>query len=292
VADTERQLAAQAPWDWVARGYAAESDFLMVIFSRRAIELVAPTSTARVVDVAAGPGTLTLELAPRVAHVDAVDFSQAMLAELETAAAARNITNVRAVLADGQALPFADASYDAGFSMFGLMFFPDRSKGYSELFRVLKPGGVVAISSWAPVEECPLIQVMFEGLTALEPTTQLPRADVAGLENPDVLAAELRAAGFMDVTIHSHSHSVELPRSMARGAEERPRGGTSSMDVRTLWDRMTRGGVPFVALRRKLGEEEWQRREPRALAAFESFISRSKGPLSTKAWIAVGRKPA
>ena len=80
-------------------------------------------------------------MAPAVRHVTSVDFSAAMLDQLRRNIAAANAANVEIVEADGQALPFPDDSFDVGVSMFGLMFFPDRGKGFAELFRVLAPGG-------------------------------------------------------------------------------------------------------------------------------------------------------
>ena len=60
--------------------------------------------------MATGPGTLALEIASRVQRVDAVDFSPAMLAQLERRRRELRIENVHARQADGQALPFPDQS--------------------------------------------------------------------------------------------------------------------------------------------------------------------------------------
>src|SRR3954469_20025764 len=122
-------LSVSGPWDLVSLGYAAEAHAVMLPFSRDAIALLDPEPAARVLDVAAGSGMLTLEIAPRVARVDAVDFSNEMLARLEEGRKARGLDNVHACWADGQALPFENATFDAAFSMFGLMFFPDRKQG-------------------------------------------------------------------------------------------------------------------------------------------------------------------
>ncbi|MEY2933146.1 MAG: hypothetical protein RL033_3895, partial [Pseudomonadota bacterium] len=97
-------LAVAGPWDLVSAGYATESVSIMLPFSRSAIELAQPAPSAQVLDVATGPGVLALEIAPRVARVDAVDFAPAMLAQLEQQRQARGIENVFAQVADGQAL--------------------------------------------------------------------------------------------------------------------------------------------------------------------------------------------
>ena len=267
-------LAAAEPWELVAEGYAAEAPFLMRGFSLRAIELLQPFSSARVIDVAAGPGTLSLEIAARVAAVDALDFSAPMLSALDARARELGIANVRTHVGDGQALPFPDNEYDLGASIFGLMFFPDRPRGYSELLRVLRPGGRAVVSSWQPIEESPLVSLMFGAIRVIEPSWPAPKKDPLGLENPDVLAAEMRAAGFGDVRIVPHTQSL-APESAS-----------------ALWTGMARSSAPLVLLRRRLGEEEWARRIPDALAYLERSLEGGPRELSTTAWLAVGNKPS
>src|SRR3954469_12109421 len=75
-------MSTPEPWQLVAEGYAAEASLVMAPFSMRAIELLAPTPSARVLDVAAGPGTLATRLAPTVRELVALDFSERMVAEL------------------------------------------------------------------------------------------------------------------------------------------------------------------------------------------------------------------
>ena len=264
-------LSAVGPWDLVSAGYAAESASIMLPFSRRAIELAQPAASARVLDCATGPGVLALELAPHVARVDAVDFSPAMLAELEQRRRALQLDNVFAEVADGQALPFADGSFDAAFSMFGLMFFPDRGRGFAELYRTLKPGGVAVVSSWAPVEQSSLMILMFGALRAADPSRSAPQANLLNLENPEVFVRELQAAGFRDVRVEPHTHSIEV-----REASE-------------LWDALVRGSAPLVMLKERLGPSEWQRQSALARAYLAEQLP---GPrtLSTTAYLGFGRR--
>ena len=266
-------LSTTEPWELVAEGYAEQASWVMEPFSRRALELLGPKADARVLDVAAGPGTLALQLAPSVREVVAIDFSERMVSELLRRATLANLGNLRAVLGDGQALPFAEAEFDAGFSMFGLMFFPDRPQGYRELLRVLKPGAGAVVSSWASFDQSSLMRAMFGALAASDPTFVSPRADVTSLENPDVLAAEMRAAGFERVRVEHVSHDI------------RPAGSAD------FWRRMVRSSAPLLLLQKRLGPAEWQRREPLALGYLSEAL-RADPVLSTTALLAIGYKPA
>jgi ubiquinone/menaquinone biosynthesis C-methylase UbiE len=82
-----------------------------------------------------------------------------MIARLRERAAREGVADIDARVADGCALPFPDASFDAGFSSFGLMFFPDRARGFGELLRVLRPGAQAVVSSWAPMTRVPVLSI-------------------------------------------------------------------------------------------------------------------------------------
>lgn len=262
-------FARVEPWDAVAGGYAAEVDWVMGPFSRRAAELAALSPDAEVVDVAAGPGTLALQIAPRVASVHAIDFSERMVDALRSAARARGLTNVHATVGDGQALPYEVARFTAAFSMFGLMFFPDRSRGFAELRRVLRPGGVAVVSSWAPFDRSPLMELMFGALAAADSDWRAPQYDPSSLENYDTFVSELRAAGFADVRVEPHTEV--LP----------------PMEADALWARMVRSSAPLVMLRRSLGEEVWAAHEARALAYLRERVPGTT--LSTTSYFGLGR---
>ncbi len=115
-------LATPEPWDLVAEGYVAENLASFEAFAREALRLV--PATGDVLDVAAGPGSLSLQAARTAQQVHAVDFAPAMLEQLRARASAAQVENVQVQVADGQDLPFPDARFDASYSMFGLIFFP------------------------------------------------------------------------------------------------------------------------------------------------------------------------
>lgn len=265
-------LSVSEPWDLVSEGYAAESDAIMLPFTRDAIALARPDEAARVVDVATGPGMLALEVAPRVRRVDAVDFSAAMLAQLEARRRALGIENLFAELADGQALPFDSQSFDTAFSMFGLMFFPDRPKGFSEMYRVLRPGGVAVVSSWAPLDRAPLMLLMIEALRKVDPTRPAPQTNLLSLENPQLFLSEMRGAGFVDVALGAYEHGVRVE------------------SAESYWNTISRAAAPIVLLKKRLGPAEWQRQSALALEYLREQI-REPVELTTTAFLCIGRRP-
>lgn len=239
-------LSAVEPWQLVADGYVEVTGPELAPFSADAIEHLRLSASDRVLDVACGPGTTTLQMAPRVARVTAVDFAANMLDHLRTKLEADGIDNVEVHCMDGQSLALEDASFDAAISMFGLMFFPDRAAGFAELHRTLVSGGRAAVSTWCPIDRSPVMQLFLAGLRAAVP--ELPEGDsISRLDNEDDLRAEMEAAGFAEVEVHELSHSWR---------HDEP--GDS-------WRTMERGAAPIVLLRREMGERVWAERRQRAI---------------------------
>jgi ubiquinone/menaquinone biosynthesis C-methylase UbiE len=103
----------------------------------------------RVLDVAAGNGNATLAAARRGCVVTSTDYVSSLL-EAGAARAKAEGLQVAFEVADAEALPYADASFDAVLSTFGVMFTPEHAKAAAELARVCKPGGRIAMANWTP----------------------------------------------------------------------------------------------------------------------------------------------
>jgi ubiquinone/menaquinone biosynthesis C-methylase UbiE len=103
----------------------------------------------RVLDVAAGNGNATLAAARRGCKVTSTDYVSTLLDRgAERAKADRY--DVEFKVADVEALPFADASFDAVLSTFGVMFAPDHAQSAAEMARVCRPGGRIGLANWTP----------------------------------------------------------------------------------------------------------------------------------------------
>ena len=103
----------------------------------------------RVLDIAAGSGNAAIQAAMRGADVVASDLTPELF-EPGRRRAAANEVELEWVEADAEDLPFEDASFDMAISTFGIMFAPRQSVAASELARVVKPGGRIALCSWRP----------------------------------------------------------------------------------------------------------------------------------------------
>jgi SAM-dependent methyltransferase len=103
----------------------------------------------RVLDVAAGTGNVAVPAALTGADVVASDLTPELL-DAGRAAAERAGTQLSWEEADAEALPYADASFDAVLSCVGVMFAPHHQQAADELVRVCRPGGTVGLISWTP----------------------------------------------------------------------------------------------------------------------------------------------
>ena len=101
-------------------------------------------SDMRLLDVGCGPGTITVDLATRVASVTGVDASEVAL-EAARRHAAENGVTCEFTQADAEALPFADASFDVVHAHQVLQHLMDPVAALREMKRVTRPGGLVAV---------------------------------------------------------------------------------------------------------------------------------------------------
>ena len=143
----------------------------------------------RVLDVAAGNGNATLAAARRFAHVTSTDYVPALLDKGRERARAEALP-VTFQVADAEALPFADASFDAVLSTFGVMFAPDHPRAAREMLRVVRPGGRIGLANWTPEG---FIGRLFKVIGAHVPPP-------AGLKSPALWGTLAHLAALFDVS--------------------------------------------------------------------------------------------
>ncbi|MGC2779055.1 MAG: methyltransferase domain-containing protein, partial [Bradyrhizobium sp.] len=162
-----------------------------------------------VLETAAGTGVVTRALHARLppqVRVTATDLNEPMLMQAKTHLADENRMTWRQ--ADALALPFADASFDAVACQFGVMFFPDRVKGYAEARRVLRQGGRFVFNVWDRIEDNEFPHVVHETLQEIFPENppQFFTRTPHGYYDTGRIKADLTEAGFADIVIETVTH--------------------------------------------------------------------------------------
>jgi SAM-dependent methyltransferase len=178
-----------------------ESHLVPLIFEPYAVDLanrVAALQPSRVLETAAGTGVVTRAMAralPALVDLVATDLNQPML---DRARAVGTQRPVRWEQADATRLPFGDASFDVVACQFGVMFFPDKARAFSEARRVLRSGGMLLFSVWDRIEENEFADTVTTQLGALFPSD--PPLFMArtphGYFDPAAVSADLANAGF------------------------------------------------------------------------------------------------
>jgi ubiquinone/menaquinone biosynthesis C-methylase UbiE len=107
------------------------------------------TAGMRVLDVGCGTGNQSLPAARTGARVTGVDIAPHLLAQARERAGKENL-GIEFIEGDAEELPFGDGEFDVVFSMFGAMFAPRPDKVVTELVRVCRRQGLIAMANWTP----------------------------------------------------------------------------------------------------------------------------------------------
>ncbi|MFM9994261.1 MAG: class I SAM-dependent methyltransferase [Phycisphaerales bacterium] len=243
-----------------------------LLFEPYARDLAARLAIApggRVLEVACGTGIVTRAVAsglPAGAKLVATDLNQAMIdearrqvpAEMLNAPSARrhetsgsgDATSSRVTLrtADAQQLPFADGPFDAVFSQFGVMFFPDKVRAMREARRVLAPRGRFLFNVWESLDRNPMSRTVFETMVRLFPSNppDFLKTPFGWFDRAEIERV-VRAGGFANVTMET----VAFP-SVAPTADDAARG---FVEGSPMSGQLTERGVSdFGPVRRAVAE--------------------------------------
>lgn len=117
-----------------------------VVMAEALCAAVDPHGGERVLDIACGSGTAALVTARRYCDVTGIDYVPSLVERAKRRAAADGF-EVDFRVADAQALPFGDASFDVILSVYGVQFAPDQEQAASEMLRVCRPGGRIGLAT-------------------------------------------------------------------------------------------------------------------------------------------------
>jgi ubiquinone/menaquinone biosynthesis C-methylase UbiE len=133
---------------WSSGDYAVVGTTLQIV-GEELCEALDLRAGAKVLDVAAGNGNVSLAAARRWCEVIATDYVPALLERARERADAERLA-IELREADAEALPFSNGSFDVVVSTFGVMFTPDQDRAAAELVRVCKRGGKIGLANWTP----------------------------------------------------------------------------------------------------------------------------------------------
>ena len=133
---------------WSSGDYAVVGTTLQIV-GEELCEALDLKAGSWVLDVAAGNGMVSLAAARRWCDVVSTDYVESLLERGRARALAENLP-IEFRVADAEALPFDDGSFDTVVSTFGVMFTPNQDKAAAELLRVCKSGGQIGLANWTP----------------------------------------------------------------------------------------------------------------------------------------------
>jgi demethylmenaquinone methyltransferase/2-methoxy-6-polyprenyl-1,4-benzoquinol methylase len=199
-----------AMFDGVAKRYDLVNDLLSLgrtkAWRKATTQLIQPRPGMKILDLAAGTGSSSEPLAAAGADVIPADFSEGMLAAGRKARPHLPFTK-----ADALNLPFADGEFDVATISFGLRNTQKTAKALAEMYRVVKPGGLLVVTEFSSPTFAAFRTIYTNYLMRALPaiarkTSSNPDAYIYLAESirawPDQkgLAAEISAAGWVDVT--------------------------------------------------------------------------------------------
>jgi SAM-dependent methyltransferase len=165
---------------------------------------------SRVLDIGSGNGRHAFEALRRGAEVVATDLDGAALAEVEGMAEAMLLEgdvvaggSLRTVIADARRLPFEDAEFDVVIAAEVLEHIHEDVEAIAELCRVLRPGGLLAVTvpRWWPERVCWALSSEYH---------DIPGGHVRIYRRGE-LAERLRSSGFVIAPPHHHAHALHSP---------------------------------------------------------------------------------
>ena len=202
-----------------AHGY--DSVLVPLMFDPWADDLISRSDAwegCTVLDLAAGTGIVAEKLSAAVGpqgRVVAADINPEMLDRARARNAAA--TNIEYRVSPAEPLDIESDSVDVVVCQQGFQFFPNKEEAANEIYRVLHNGGTTMISTWCPVEECVLFQLMANALAEVGETELSELIRVPFDHMPaTILHDTFDAAGFADVVVEK----IERPISLPEGPEQ------------------------------------------------------------------------
>ena len=125
----------------------------------KSLDRIGATPGMTVLELGPGPGFLTVGASHRIGSsgmLCSLDIAPAMIARARKKVAGEAVDNVSLAVGSGECLPFKDVSFDLAYLVTVIGEIPDQDRAFQELYRVLRPGGILSISEFLPDPDYPL----------------------------------------------------------------------------------------------------------------------------------------
>src|SRR5262245_42744229 len=207
--------------DWWSAGQAVRQQIYGAA-TEMMLDLAGVQEGSRVLDVASGSGESTLMAARRIGptgYALAADGSANMLSAAADTANKAGMTNVETRVMNSENIDLDSESFDAVICRIALMLFQNPVKALSEMHRVAKPGGKVAVMVYSALEKNPYHAIFQENVRRLGNMPWPARGEpwMFALGGPGVLEGLYREAGFQNVSVHAAPIPRRFPSAAAVG---------------------------------------------------------------------------
>ncbi|MBL7813161.1 MAG: methyltransferase domain-containing protein [Bacteroidetes bacterium] len=176
--------------------------FVFEPFAVDMAQRVLKSGAENILEIACGTGRVTRHLAaglPAQGRITATDISEPML---QVGRNALPDARISWLVARAEALPFADDSFDAVVCQFGLMFFEDRKTALHEMWRVLKPGGILCFNTWNRRDYCKAIDISRNTIATFFPGGEPENSNLPfSMYDPEAFQEWMQQAGFENTEI-------------------------------------------------------------------------------------------
>jgi ubiquinone/menaquinone biosynthesis C-methylase UbiE len=212
----DAQRKAAATYNAASDFYDHAANSFWELYGRKTIERLGLRPGGRVLDVCCGSGASALPAAQAVrpnGTVLGIDLAEELLDLARAKAAAQGLTNFEFRTGDMLNLGLPDAHFDAVVCVFGIFFVPDMPGAVRELWRMLRPGGKLALTTWGKDLFEPLNSVFWNAVRAVRPDLYKGFNPWERVCEPGTLRAMLNEGGLPkpDIVLEPGTHSIPTP---------------------------------------------------------------------------------